>query len=185
VLQLGAEGYDALHEATGLPWWATIATASVALRLLLLPLSLRQAKIIRTNYGIWREAKALTEQQQERAAAAAAAKLQLQPGSTAALSGLNSSSGGSSTSSGGGGGSSSPAGSSGAGSGASSGASGGQQAPPSASSRLQQQLAEMQAFQARVDTFHVLRRKAGAPHPAWIIINPLLQARHSEQDSVC
>ena len=43
-----------VHTSTGLPWWASIPLTTVSLRLLLLPLSLRQAKIVRTNYAIYK-----------------------------------------------------------------------------------------------------------------------------------
>ena len=39
--QLAIEGMDYLHMASGLPWWATIAGATCALRLLMVPLAIK------------------------------------------------------------------------------------------------------------------------------------------------
>jgi membrane protein insertase Oxa1/YidC/SpoIIIJ len=58
----GAAALDALHGATGLPWWAAIPAVSLAVKSALLPLSLRQAKIVRTNMALWRESFELEQQ---------------------------------------------------------------------------------------------------------------------------
>ena len=63
VFQSCAQGLEWVHTTTGLPWWASIPLSTLALRLLLLPISLRQAKVIRTNYVIYKEAVGLTDRQ--------------------------------------------------------------------------------------------------------------------------
>jgi hypothetical protein len=194
LFQLGADTYDAFQETTGLPWWATIATASIGLRLLLLPLSLRQAKIIRTNYGLWKEAGSLMEQ---RAGAAASAASAARPGvqqasssapqltrtnttttitshasssisqqHTATQNDASSTQQSYSSSSL----TSSPSPSS-----AASTSSSSMQHAALSTDGLSKQLEEVARYHQRVKVFTMLRRKAGTPHPSWIIINPLLQ----------
>ncbi len=75
---LGYQLLDAVHSSTGLPWWASIPLTSLAIRACLLPLSLRNAKLIRTNLALWSESAHLAQQQATKAAlarqAAAASK---------------------------------------------------------------------------------------------------------------
>jgi hypothetical protein len=62
----GAAALEALHTATGLPWFAVIPAAAVAVKTLLLPISLKQAKIVRTNMVLWKEAYEFQKQQDAR-----------------------------------------------------------------------------------------------------------------------
>ncbi|EFJ40476.1 hypothetical protein VOLCADRAFT_108139 [Volvox carteri f. nagariensis] len=64
LVQHVANSYEFVHTATGLPWAASIPLTTLALRLALLPLSMRQARIIRSNFSLYREAVALTDQQE-------------------------------------------------------------------------------------------------------------------------
>ncbi|GFR44966.1 hypothetical protein Agub_g6276 [Astrephomene gubernaculifera] len=67
LVQQIAGTYEFVHTTTGLPWAASIPLTTLALRLALLPLSMRQARIIRTNYSIYKEALTLTAQQEQEA----------------------------------------------------------------------------------------------------------------------
>ena len=58
-----AYGLEWVHTASGLPWWASIPACTLGMRLALLPISLRQAKLVRTLYMVYREAAELTDKQ--------------------------------------------------------------------------------------------------------------------------
>jgi hypothetical protein len=162
IFSAGAAALDALHAASGLPWWAVIPATSVAIKTLLLPVSLKQAKIVRTNMVLWAESFEFLRQRDARenykaaAAAAAAAgestaassstlaadvqlhkqQQQQQVTDTAAGALLQQA-----------------------------------QAASSATAALQQ----LQHWQARLAVYHELRVKCGVPHPAWFVFNQLLQ----------
>lgn len=146
----GAAALDAIHTATGLPWCAVIPAAAVAIKTLLLPISLKQAKIVRTNMVLWKEAYEFQKQQQARMdrqqqeqqeqtlSMQQPQQVVQQPhpqGPAAAAAG------------------------------------GGQGAFDAASAALQQ----LQHWQQRIQLFHDLRRKCGVPHPAWFFVNSSLQ----------
>lgn len=154
----GAAALEALHAATGLPWVAVIPAAAVAIKTLLLPISLKQAKIVRTNMVLWKEAYEFQKQQDARLQRQQQEQqqpqqqegtqqqqqqpqlqLQLQPQQQAT-----------------------PA----------SAAAGAGQGPLDAAATALQQL---QHWQQRLALFHDLRRKCGVPHPAWLFVNSSLQ----------
>ncbi|KAF8072601.1 ALB3L3 [Scenedesmus sp. PABB004] len=142
----GAAALDALHAGSGLPWWAAIPATTLAVKVLLLPVSLKQAKIVRTNMVLWAESSELERQRQAReahaaaaAAAPAAAPARQQPLAAARDAGA---------------------------------APAQQAAGAAAAAAALQQLLQ---WQRRVATFHDLRRKCAVPHPAWFVVNQLLQ----------
>jgi tetratricopeptide (TPR) repeat protein len=61
AIQLTAGTLEVVHSSTGLPWWASIPLCTLSMRLALLPLSIRQATIVRTNYAIYKEAVLVTD----------------------------------------------------------------------------------------------------------------------------
>jgi hypothetical protein len=152
----GAAALDALHTATGLPWCAVIPAAAVAIKTLLLPISLKQAKIVRTNMVLWKEAyefqkqqqarmdRQQQEQQQQQQQQQEEAQSMQQPQQSAQKLQLK--------------GPAAPAG-------------GGQGAFDAAAAALQQ----LQHWQQRIQLFHDLRRKCTVPHPAWFFVNSSLQ----------
>ncbi|MEW5301675.1 MAG: hypothetical protein WDW36_004520 [Sanguina aurantia] len=96
VFQGWAGGLQWVHDTTGLPWWAVIPMVTLTLRATLLPLSLRQAAILRTNHGVYKEAvvladqRILSQQQQRRwNSTVAAARAAPTPGSRGAASAAN------------------------------------------------------------------------------------------------
>lgn len=44
-VNLAIQGIDALHNMTGLPWWATIPLTAVTIRTVLMPLTVQQVRI--------------------------------------------------------------------------------------------------------------------------------------------
>jgi len=60
----GGEALSAYHEATGLPWWATISSATVGLRLALLPLQMKQRKAMAALQMARREVKEAQDSQE-------------------------------------------------------------------------------------------------------------------------
>lgn len=61
AIKLASGTLEVVHTTTGLPWWASIPLCTLTMRLALLPLSIRQATIIRTNYAIYNEAVMVTD----------------------------------------------------------------------------------------------------------------------------
>jgi len=162
VVQSTAHTLEWVHTMSGLPWWASIPLCTLAMRLVLMPISLRQAKIVRTSYMIYREALELTDrqmglnqkhssqqqQQQQPSGTTTPVEAYVAPSSpspspstspppTSMLDIKNVS-----------------------------------EAPPpmTASQRLKRS-------QAILQNFSMLRKKCDAPHPIWIVVNPLLQVR--------
>ncbi|GAX78887.1 hypothetical protein CEUSTIGMA_g6326.t1 [Chlamydomonas eustigma] len=135
IFQTCAQGLEWAHTTMGLPWWATIPLCTLSLRLALLPWSLRQAKIVRSSYMIYKEAVTLTDQQQ----------------------GLSHGSSSSDTSS----------------SSADSSPSARTQLASSTSSLTTAQ--RLKRTQAILRNFALLRQKCEAPHPIWILVNPMIQ----------
>jgi membrane protein insertase Oxa1/YidC/SpoIIIJ len=149
LFSAGAAALDALHSLSGLPWWAVIPAAAVGIKTLLLPLSLKQAKIVRTNMVLWSEAhefqrqqetrrQRLRQEQQEQGATQQHQHQQQQQQQQQA-----------------------PA------------HAAGQSSTEAAATTLQQ----LQQWQGRLQLYHSLRRKCGVPHPAWFLVNSSLQVR--------
>ncbi|KAG2422292.1 hypothetical protein HXX76_016143 [Chlamydomonas incerta] len=160
--------YEAVHAGTGLPWAAVIPAVTLGLRLALLPLSMRQARIIRTNYSLYKEALALTDAQEAEAAAAqqlAAGEAGRQQRHAAWQQGQQGQQGGA------------------AGGGAGSLAASASGSVPAQAEQRQEQQQQAEAdlrtrllrSQAVLANFHLLRAKVGAPHPGWLVVNPLVQ----------
>jgi hypothetical protein len=156
---------DALHAATGLPWWAVIPLQALAIKTMLLPVSLKQAKIVRTNMVLWTESFEL--QQQLAHAEQRQQNTAVQQPSAASAD---------------------------AGNGSKSRQWRQQQqqqqqhdadqSPNQQHYQQQQQqllqvatdaLQNLQQWQQRLTTYHDLRRKCGVPHPAWLAVNQALQ----------
>ncbi|KAG2484553.1 hypothetical protein HYH03_016688 [Edaphochlamys debaryana] len=197
-----ANWYELVHSTTGLPWVASIPLTTFALRLALLPISMRQARIIRTNFSLYKEALALTDEQErqqrearEALSAADDTAARMRP-SASGPAGPGSPSPSpvfpSRNSGGGGGGSAAGAGSSAAGATPSASASLSTSAtagPASDQAQAQAQAQEAQAqeeqqrdlaarlarSQAVLANFNMLRAKLDVPHPVWILVNPLVQ----------
>lgn len=160
----GAAGLDLLHSATGLPWWAVIPSAAVLIKTLLLPLSLKQAKIVRTNMVLWQESYEFMRQQEKRAehkAAAAAAAEATVSHAAAAPAALQATA---------------------AGQVSAQKSQSGQQEARNLQQEEQQQLSraaealhQLHEWQVRLQVFHDLRRKCSVPHPAWFVVNQCLQ----------
>lgn len=196
VFQSCAQGLEWVHTTTGLPWWASIPLSTLALRLLLLPISLRQAKVIRTNYVIYKEAVGLTDRQlgysQAGEQAAGIVELRQTQGSSSEQTTSGRSTGDSA-----GRGVSSQSTSSG-GSSISVQAVGETDSRPAVLAEVQRQQQQpstsapvtsggagpaaglsaaqiLHRSQAILHNFRMLRVKCDVPHPIWIIINPLIQ----------
>jgi hypothetical protein len=169
IFSAGAAALDALHAASGLPWWAVIPATSVAIKTLLLPVSLRQAKIVRTNMVLWAESFEFLRQRDARekhkaeAAAAAAGGSTVSQHSTLLATAQPDQQQQAAS--------------------ATDGAQQAQallqqvQAANSATAALQQ----LQHWQARLAVYHELRVKCGVPHPAWFAFNQLLQVIRARQ----
>ncbi|KAF6264498.1 hypothetical protein COO60DRAFT_128154 [Scenedesmus sp. NREL 46B-D3] len=173
IFTAGAAALDALHAASGLPWWAVIPATSVAIKTLLLPVSLKQAKIVRTNMVLWTESFEFLRQREARdkhkaAAAAAAASrdctalsrssmfaADMQPTQQQQQQQQQQQIAGA--------------------------AVGDQPAAQALQQQLQAAssataaLQQLQHWQARLAVYHDLRVKCGVPHPAWFLFNQLLQ----------
>ncbi len=54
---LGTQAWELFHATTGLPWWASIPATTLALRALLLPLTLK-AKAATVNFALMQQASA-------------------------------------------------------------------------------------------------------------------------------
>lgn len=165
VFSAGAAVLDALHSLSGLPWWAVIPMTAVGIKTVLLPLSLKQAKIVRTNMVLWTEAYELqkqkhAKQQEEMAAAqpgqplqqqqqmgAAAQQAELQDSSQLPNQPLPNHQG--------------------------------QQPHPvlqqGAADAAAAALQQLQYWQERIQLYHYFRRKCSVPHPAWLFVNSGLQ----------
>lgn len=144
----GAAALEALHTATGLPWVAVIPAATVAIKTLLLPISLKQAKIVRTNMVLWKEAYEFQKQQNarlQRQQQEQQQPQQQQEGTQQQQSQLRQQA---------------------------TPAAGAGQGPLDAAAAALQQL---QHWQQRIALFHDLRRKCGVPNPAWLLVNSSLQ----------
>ncbi|KXZ43880.1 hypothetical protein GPECTOR_78g68 [Gonium pectorale] len=181
AVQHVATSYEVVHTATGLPWAASIPLTTLALRLALLPLSMRQARIIRTNYALYKEALALTDRQEEEQKERGREQQGAQSthGTQGRGVGLQQRlevadlAGGSAA--GGSGASTSASASAAAATGAiavGSTPEAGAGAEAEGARSLQARLLRSQAVLAN---FHMLRRKCDAPHPVWIVVNPLVQ----------
>ncbi|GLI67774.1 hypothetical protein VaNZ11_012037 [Volvox africanus] len=145
LIQQVANSYELVHTATELPWAASIPLTTLALRLTLLPLSMRQARIIRSNFTLYKEALALTDQQERERQ-----QLGEQPQGQHQQSAADGSSGAAAAAS--------------------------AEAAPSATGNLSSVLqARLHRSHALLANFEMLRRKMDAPHPAWIVVNPLVQ----------
>ena len=173
VVQSTAHALDWVHTTSGLPWWASIPLCTLAMRLALMPISLRQAKIVRTSYMIYREAAELTDKQMGLNQPASTPS---SPSEGASSSQQNNTSQGAAVKDGDIS-SSHPTHSQPSSSSSHSTAtplpaspSDGEKAPPplTAAQRLRRS-------QAILKNFSMLRKKCDAPHPIWILINPLLQ----------
>ncbi|PNW79997.1 hypothetical protein CHLRE_08g373583v5 [Chlamydomonas reinhardtii] len=162
AVQQLAGAYEAVHGGCGLPWAAAIPAVTLALRLALLPLSMRQARIIRSNYSLYKEALALTDAQEAEAEAArqlAAGEQGRQQRHEAWQQGQQG-----------------QGGAAGAGGAASLVASTSQGAGAEAVAKREADLrARLLRSQAVLANFHLLRAKVGAPHPGWLVLNPLVQ----------
>lgn len=129
IFRDAADMLQSLHDSTGLPWWATIPLASLTLRFALLPISMFQARVVRSNFMVYREAVQLTDKQL----------------------GLSSSS------------------------------LPGAEGPGSTGSSTSEELAKLTPYERVrrgklvLSHFGMLRSKLGAPHPIWILINPMIQ----------
>jgi membrane protein insertase Oxa1/YidC/SpoIIIJ len=174
IFSAGAAALDALHAATGMPWWAVIPATSVGIKTLLLPLSLKQAKIVRTNMVLWTESFEFLRQREARDKhrAAADAGVSADPASSSSTLATDLQ----------------PREQQFTGA-----AAGVQQAAQPQQQRQQQQqlqqqqlqavdsataaLQQLQHWQARLAMYHELRVKCGVPHPAWFMFNQLLQVR--------
>eukprot|EP00878_Enallax_costatus_P010559 GHUV01011026.1.p1 GENE.GHUV01011026.1~~GHUV01011026.1.p1 ORF type:complete len:561 (+),score=174.83 GHUV01011026.1:501-2183(+) len=159
IFSAGAAALDVLHSATGLPWWAVIPSAAVAVKTLLLPISLKQAKIVRTNMALWRESYEFVRQQEKRAKhqAVTAAATEANLSHTAATGGPQAAA---------------------ADQAVQHNRQPGQQHHQEPKRQLfhaAEALRQLQQWQARLQVFHELRRKCCVPHPAWFVVNQCLQ----------
>jgi hypothetical protein len=139
----------------------------VGIKTLLLPVSLKQAKIVRTNMVLWTESFEFLRQREARDKhkAAAAAGISAEPTSNSSSSALSTDM--------------QPHQQQQQFTGAAAGMQPAaqpmqqQQAMDSATAALQQ----LQHWQARLAMYHELRVKCRVPHPAWFVFNQLLQVR--------
>eukprot|EP00798_Chlamydomonas_sp_ICE-L_P016751 gene16751-23024_t len=151
-----ADSIEWVHTSTGLPWWLSIPLTTIGLKLLLVPLSLKQAKLVRQSYGIYKEAHTLAKSQVARQASS------LGPKNTAGLGDASKESKESATVTeqvrGGGG-------------------------LDAVCYRDFEQVQDTTVDFEQVDLaahtisiFQTLRKKCGSPNPLWIFVNPLIQA---------
>ncbi len=146
--------YELVHTYSGLPWAVSISLTTVALRFALLPISLRQARIIRTNYSIYKEAVALAdhkiaeEQQQQEAQQQQQQQQRLSSMQGAAGNGKEAEAGAEAAS---------------------------RDAGLGHETTVAVLEARLRRSQAVLREYGVLRERCGAPHPVWILINPLVQ----------
>lgn len=124
IFRDAADALQWVHDTTGLEWWAAIPLTSLCLRLALLPISLFQAKTVRTNFLVYKESVMLTDKQ-----------LGL---SSSTLPGI------------------------------------GGKGPDSAHPELTA-AEKVKRGKLILANFGLLRSKLGAPHPIWILINPMVQ----------
>jgi len=166
VFSWGAATLDGVHSLTGLPWWASIPLTSLTLKVALLPLSLRNAKIIRTNLVLWSESAELTKQRMAKLNMQAAADthktIAYNDGDASTEPLVNTTEG------------------SRAGLGTNPSASGSRGSGGPGASTLADSLAQLASYQARVRVFHDLRRRCDVPHPAWALVNMGVQVRDAE-----
>lgn len=151
-LEIKQERARTTSSSTGPPSLLTTTPCAVLYALA----SLQQAKIVRTNYFIWKEASDLTDRQlgipnaEERQASST--------GASTSASGAAASSGGSLP-------------------------NGAQ--PESARPAPLSAAKQLERSQRLLKNFGLLRRKCGTPHPVWMLINPMLQVREPPLPRAC
>ncbi|GBF90311.1 hypothetical protein Rsub_02417 [Raphidocelis subcapitata] len=158
-LDPGASALDALHAATGLPWWAAIPLTTLAAKAALLPLSVRQARIVRSNMALWNESFELSKQRDAKEAAAARQRAELAAAAAFATQQQDRQAPGNAPAA------------------AADGALAGPRPdePPAALGTAHDGLLQLLRWRRRVSLFHELRVKCGVPHPAWFLANNLVQ----------
>lgn len=160
IFNTGAAALDAVQSFSGLPWWAVIPSIAVVIKTLLLPVSMRQAKIVRTNMVLWKESYEFVRQREKqaehRAAAAAAAATHASPCLTQHAPQVDAPIITSQQQS-----------------------QDKQQEPTHQLFKTAQALHQLQQWHVRLQVFHDLRVKCAVPHPAWFMVNQCLQVRTS------
>lgn len=146
----GAQLLDWVHGYSGLPWWAVIPMTSWTLRAALLPLSLRQAAIVRSNYQIYREAVAAVDR---RAAAAAATPPPPSSSGSSSSSSADQQVPASAQK-------------------LQANSHGAEEEEEGAAAAAADRLRRAHSI---LKEFGDLRRQVGSPHPAWVFVNPLVQ----------
>jgi len=165
LLDAGCAAVDAIHAVTGLPWWAAIPLTTLTVKTVLLPLSIRQAKIVRSNMAIWKESYELSKQRDAKESAAVRQRQELAASLAAAAAAVSTPSG-------------QPQGE----------LQQQQQHQQHAAASLkeaaatagglavaQEGLLQLQRWQRRVGLYRELRIKCDVPHPAWFLANIMVQ----------
>jgi hypothetical protein len=164
LLDPGCSALDAVHALTGLPWWAAIPLTTWGLKTALMPLSVRQARIVRSNMALWQESFELSRQREAKEAAAVRARLEeAVAAATAAAADDSAVDGGRDQQRRDG-----DRGEKEAAAAAAAAAAGGLAA-------AHESVMQLQRWQRRVRLFHDLRVKCAVPHPGWFFVNNLVQ----------
>ena len=164
LLGPGCDALAALQATTGLPWWAAIPLATLSLKAALLPLSVRQARIVRSNMALWAESHELSRQHEAQLEAAARQHVQQQQQTQQQQGGA----GHSTAAEAGAGAAPAPT----------ANAAAAAAPPPAAATAapgVPDGLLQLLRWRRRVELYGRLRRKCGVPHPAWFLANNLVQ----------